>query len=1293
MRKNKFLILFLLMVIALVVLVTAAPSFHTSGTTSYLQEDQSSVFEYNFTANVTNSANETLIFEFVNITSTTLSSNSSEDYSWIVIDSSTGVMTINSTRDNETGMFNISVFVHNPAGQGQSDLFYFFVNTSNDAPNFTTIQAEYNLTQDENFLNYLNASDEEEHYPLFFNISFNSSCSYANWSDRSNCSLISLSGVDNLSALMNLTPARNDVGTYYANISVVDFGENATCPNNHCLSNYVGNKTTYYSKMVTFNVFSTLIINVTDCQNSIFNENVSNTCRINVTTKGSDNSLNISSLAVFRNSDASVSNSSWFYSLNQTSAEEFAMTAYINATPGKTEVGNWTINFTVLDLTSGQTATEQIYIIVNRTYNDAPELLSVSNLETSINLLTTINLTVYDDDLLILDKNSSLGGFNETLNFTLDILNQTNLSQELSLTSFDVEILNMPVSGTNRTEAKIEFTPNSSEVGNYTINLTVTDYENSTDAQLFNLSIISNNYPQWNTTLTTIFIIYENNITSFNISQNVSDPDGTILTFSYTNDTNFPNFTLNSSTGIINLTPVDQDVGQHLVTIIASDGYLTNSTVFNFTIYSVNDLPAMQLPLTVTNATVDSSSNMTGIEDNVTIIVLQIEDDDFKIPSNQGIYNESLSINLTIEGPNTALFEFTRDYDFPTPGNNVSRYEAEFTPNKTDVGFYNITLNITDYSNASSFLHFNITLSAVEHDPILMNLTNYSSAINRSFYYRINITDTEDGSSNVTGNTNFTFSYNFIAGSDFIYSNDSIFNSTTGELNITFNSSQGGKYHINVSANDSAGRFDSGNFWINVYDIPVVNFPASTFNFNLIENQSSDLIFQVNHSVGDNLTYEFYIDDVSYNGSNYLYGNLSLRNTSNYYGNNTNLTWSFVPNFTDETYGNVKNLTLIVYPLSSNIANSSDLNKTISWNITINHTNSPVVFSGYIGDKQSVYTSDIDINLENYFSDIDNSDLNYSQTINYSVSSNATPSYISYSVSGTTLSLSSLIATTELLNISASDLESNASLTNVTSNNFVVDFTAPVTVTTPTSGGGGGVTPIAFKLIVPNDVSVYVNETIEIPLSLVNRGSSRSFSQINVTSQPYENGSITKKVRASFDRHYFSYLASGDVENFTLTLSFDTQEEGEYEVFINATSKSPKYSDWAQVHISLQKLNESEIRKLLVFTEELIVKNPDCIEIREMVEVAKEFFKKGDFANAKSKAEEAIEACRASIGQMGLASISPAIPFGMNEYLVITIIISIVLGVSYYYFKRIKLSKIVKPKSESVMGLKYLNGV
>src|SRR3989339_315701 len=815
MNKELFIFVAIIFLIGTGFVLATAPIWQGTETNNTINED--TTYNHNLTLNITgynNDVNFSIDSFAQNPIYWTNSSgrnpvNENSLLLWILMKSG-GNLTFNATYDNQTGFFEIPIQATNTTGTPSATVEYleFMINATNDAPVFTNINTTYNLTQNIQLQAYVNATDEEQHYSEFFNITFINNCTLAGWSTRTNCSLLTLVNSSNTSALMNFTPERNDVGTYWANITVMDNGENYLCPHQFCdNATYQQNKTTY--KMVQLSVFSSLVVNVTDCQNKIFQENITNTCQINISTKGETDSMNLSSRASLRNYAGSIVNTSWFYANSTQLAVDFIKTITVNVTPSKTEVGNWTINFTVVDTTSGENLTTPIYIYVNRTYNDVPEFTSLNNVNTSINLATTINLQVFDDDLLIPDKNSSYGGFNETTNFTVYIFNQSNLGQTLTINNFNVNILNMPVAGTNKTTARIVFTPNSSESGNYTINITVNDSENALVYNTFNMTILNNTAPNWTGLLQTTFV------------------------------------------------------------------------------------------------------------------------------SNEG---DSLNLNLS--------------------------------------------LNITDLSNSSTTLNFNLTITEIQHSPTLDSLTNQTLKVNSTLSYEINATDLEDGNES-TGN--LTFIIEFLGGNNFINGNQTIFNTTSGQLNITFNDSQSGTYHLNVTVNDTSGRNSSQEFWIFVYGLPNVTFPISTFNFTLQENVTSSLIFKVNHTLQDNLTCKFYLNDV-------------LRYNTSCYGNNANFTWSFTPNFTDETNNEYQNLTLVAINPTFN-----ELNFTQNWNVNITYTNSLLTFSASIGSFNG--GSPQVITLSDYFTDLDATDQN--QTIAFTSSaSNLTGGTITIStidwVNGTT---------------------------------------------------------------------------------------------------------------------------------------------------------------------------------------------------------------------------------------------------------------------------------------------------
>jgi len=1202
---------------------------------------------YNFSSNVSDlDANDVLSYTY-DSANTTITN--------FTLNTSTGVLTINVTHSDNTGngkRIQLEVEDNDINTLWQAGLLNIDVTDVNDAPVFVGLfNQSFNST--ELFELIVNVTDEENNVPFNFSMNF-TNCTAAEWSTR-NCSNVtgrelfntSQYSFNQTSGVLNIsfTPERNDVGSYIINFSVFD-------------NSSLGNKTT--SKIINFSV-----INVNSvpyflyaCDNERETiEDTEFTCWINVTDIDELNNLTLSlnySWLTFNDSSSSI-----IVGVNMST--NYNASVIINITANDTMVGNWSVNLSVTDTGIPVKVNSTVFWFFINNTEDIVIFDEVSNQTVYENLTFYVNAS--DNDLLVPQASIK----DEVLTFASN-------SSWVTISSYS--------SSENYTTAKINLDYNTAfntyGEGNYTVSLNVSDTAGNYIERNFTAEIIGDTAPVWNETMENFFVFYEGNTAYFNFTQNVTDAEGDSINFSFINDTSFPSFSINSTTGVINFTFLDRDVGYHNVTINATDGKLNSLKSFNFTIYNVNDDPFIENPLTVVNGSVDSNSNINVSEDNYTTITLWIQDDDFKILSNQGsFYNEILNVNLTIVGSNTTLFNFTRDVSFPTTGSNQSKYEVNLTPGKSDIGTYNITINVTDKSNVSVVLQFNLTVLGVQHNPVLMNVSNQTSTINRSFYYRINATDLEDGDSTTDGNYNLTFTYTILSGVDFF--NATTFNSSTGIINITFNSTSGGRHHINVTVNDSSNRTDTGDFWINIYDISSVVSPSAGFIFNLTENVSLDLGFTLNHSLQDNLTFLFYVDDISYNGSDYSYGNLTLRQNQSYYGDGSNLSWTFTPNFTEETYGKLINLSLVVYPSSVDLLNAIDLNTTTKFSFNISHTNAPVVFSGYIGDVSSTYDSDILIDLSSYFTDVDYDDSYYNHTINFTSASNATPSYITISFLEFNVTFSSVIAVTELVNISASDFnESEVRLTNATSNNFQVTFTVPPVVTAPSSGGGSSLVPYAFKIISVGEISAFPYQKIEVPISLVNRGK-KAFTDISLSSSAFKDGNVFNQLDTSFQDDSFKILNVGQTINTTMTLFFKTDEPGDYEILINASSKTPKYSDWAKIYVKLEEVNKSQIKKLLLFTEEYLVQNPQCVELIEVLNEAKKMYEDGKFQDVRSKLEEVVSLCKEFISQVSLErSADLGSEKGFNQYLLLATLGSFVCGVFYYYFQRRRFKRSLK---------------
>jgi hypothetical protein len=441
-----------------------------------------------------------------------------------------------------------------------------------------------------------------------------------------------------------------------------------------------------------------------------------------------------------------------------------------------------------------------------------------------------------------------------------------------------------------------------------------------------------------------------------------------------------------------------------------------------------------------------------------------------------------------------------------------------------------------------------------------------------------------------------------------------------------------------------------------VHSVPQIYYPAESFIFNLTENNQTNLTFSANSSVPENLTYNFYINN-------------TLRYSIDYYSNNTNITWEFTPNYTDETH-EFANLTLLVldktYP---------ELNISINWSVNISHANYPVNFTGHLGDSQSTYDSYITIDLKNYFSDIDYSDAHYNQTVNFTIISNSTPSYIASSTSSLwILKLSSRIDTIELLTIEANDFnDTGGVVSNTTSNAFQVMFTTPSTTQVP-QGSSSVVTQYrAMKIILPGEVVVSDRNYIEVPFSVKNTGQSK-LNGINLSAMVKFNDFYTDNMNISITNTYISKLEIGESQNMSMYIYANTKNYGRYKATVYANVSSPKFNDWAEFYIDLRKTNSTDAEKALVFTEKLISENPECIELTELVKEARNYFNAGDVDKTMEKTDEAIAACKKAISSNEQIKYADYIRQNFF-YFVFAIIVVLFMAVAIYVYKKQKFNK------------------
>jgi len=160
----------------------------------------------------------------------------------------------------------------------------------------------------------------------------------------------------------------------------------------------------------------------------------------------------------------------------------------------------------------------------------------------------------------------------------------------------------------------------------------------------------------------------------------------------------------------------------------------------------------------------------------------------------------------------------------------------------------------------------------------------------------------------------------------------------------------------------------------------------------------------------------------------------------------------------------------------------------------------------------------------------------------------------------------------------------------------------------------------------------------------------------------WDNGEYTTEYPFSLKK--ISWLEDKEVETFfeaqgkqvyTSYPSFGTQEEG-----------------------TIIGKDASGVKKMIIFTEDMIVNNPQCLDLQEMIDEAKRLSDEGRYEKAIAKSQEAVEACKASIEGVQRPISQPKRKFEQWDlliYLAIAMGAAILLGVLFNLYKTLRFRK------------------
>jgi large repetitive protein len=574
---------------------------------------------------------------------------------------------------NDIGVWNISINVTdnstaaNGSNNSRSAMYNFSLNitavgrapyfTDNNS-NVTPVSGIYELLQGQSIQINITANDSDVNSTITF---------FDDTSKFNIATIISQTNTTDAKGQIVYTPTNADVGRFNVTITIRD---------------------------------ATMLTNTTTLQFNITNVNDAPTINeFGNSTANTQNNFNASNLTAFANTlfiyDVNGTDPDTPYGDNLIYADNTSMfdinasTGRIQFTPTDAQVaaGSYSINITVTDI-AGLNASRSINLTIRA--NSPPRFtatLPQLNCTTKANCFFNVSNYATDPD----------GGDSVvlyTINFT---------TSELSNFTY------------NTTSGRINFTVPKTAVGNYTINITITDTHGAINATLMNISI--NNTPEapnlsrYNFSSVTIV---ETKLFTYELQ--ATDDD-----FLVTSANEVVNFTTNMSAiignitpattanttakGIIAFTPSLGQAGNYTIQINATDSFgLVSSKIFSFNIYPKVPAPNIttitpwsntsthDIEVTYKNATDFPTNAVTvNIDESTTVL--------FNVSTNS---TRPLTYNWTVDGiPVTTNRNFTKVFGFFSAAD------------------YEVVLNVSDDRYESTLWTWAVEVDDLNRAPVL----------------------------------------------------------------------------------------------------------------------------------------------------------------------------------------------------------------------------------------------------------------------------------------------------------------------------------------------------------------------------------------------------------------------------------------------------------------------------------------------------------------------------------------------------------------------------------------------
>ncbi len=772
----------------------------------------------------------------------------------------------------------------------------------------------------------------------------------------------------------------------------------------------------------------------------------------------------------------------------------------------------------------------------------------------------------------------------------------------------------------------ISITPNITDLGNHSVRINVSDSPTAAyplSSAIDVLFIVTPNRAPF------IYPLGVQNATEgepYILQINATDPDEDVLEFFTNSSFNF------SSDGWFNFTANQSMVGAHNITVNVTDndgGWYTTTFILN--ILQRNDPPYFEPPLQDYPIWLDIS------EGNLTEIVVNATDDE----------GDDLSFNSTFLIGDT-IFQIVKT--------GQDRALINFTPDQSMVGNYSVNISVSD-GEFIVYVVINFTVQNVNDMPSILHIYPYGTPLSSiTVMGWANRSSFPDNITTINATENSTLLFNHTSYDPDMdnlttrwYLDGGLVSENSSWLfDLEFDSE--GWHNLTLIINDSQ-YYDNMTWQLNITNInrpPVFGkkifsgldgFADGTTN----QMNASENGLLLGYDNGSYYSEGSYVSEAIDMGIRIAYGNLEWVSSIPYGTNisiatsssNSLLTgwsnWSYIANASTLNSSPIDSPTRRYLKYMVSMTTNDSLATPQVSELTMNY------FIDNLTQVEKYYTiensSDPWIDLDDFFSDLDDEVLNFSY-IGEGDSSVVTIWIETWN--GNRVGVRSNTDGTYYVTFIATDQEGS----NVSSNKVKLTFTNdPTQSPTSSSSGGGDSTVVQTRtqevpkevdkyinmdIVVPEAMTTYQNSTIVSPIKLVNTGD-KPLNGIDLTATTNISG-----VELEFTKTHFDSLGVGESAKTNLIIS-SPEFLGTYEVTVTANVQDPVFSDSAKILLTtLEKgaLNKTQLNTKITFTRDLLLSNPECLELNELLMQAEEQINQSNFVRANELIEETIRYCR-----------------------------------------------------------------